>query len=287
MLKVGDFSKLGQVSVRTLHHYDERGLLKPVKIDPLSNYRFYSLEQLPRLNRILALKDLGLSLEQISLLVREELTLDQLRGLLKERRAEIEQQLREDRSRLARIEARMRRIEHEDEPSPYEVTLKEIRPEAVVSSRRIVPTVDRMPNYRCDMFQSAHDWLERNRMRPAGPELALYHMEAYAEENIDMEAAVPVNHPSLEPADGLSIRELSGVSDMATTIHQGAFWDIPGAMIALFAWLGENGYQSDGPVREVHLFGRENDVVNAPPTARFNINSVIMEMQVPVRATSI
>ena len=49
MLKVGDFSQLGQVSVRTLHHYDERGLLKPVEIDPTSNYRLYSLDQLPRL----------------------------------------------------------------------------------------------------------------------------------------------------------------------------------------------------------------------------------------------
>ncbi len=287
MLKVGDFSQLGQVSVRTLHHYDERGLLKPVKIDPLSNYRFYSLDQLPRLNRILALKDLGLSLEQISLLVEDELSSDQLRGLLKERRAEIEQQLRKDRTRLARIEARMRRIEHEDEPSPYEVTLKEVRPEVVVSSRKTVPTVDRMPDYRCDMFQSAHDWLERNRLRPSGPELALYHMAGYAEENIDMEAAVPVNSPGLEPDDGLAVYKLSGVPTMATTIHQGAFWDVSRAIVALFAWIGDNGYQSAGPVREIHLFGRENDAVNAPPSAQFNINSVIMEMQVPVEATPV
>ena len=94
MLKVGDFSQLGQVSVRTLHHYDERGLLKPVKIDSLSNYRFYLLDRLPRLNRILAPRDLGLSLDQISGLVEDELLPDQLRGILKMRRSEIEQQLR-------------------------------------------------------------------------------------------------------------------------------------------------------------------------------------------------
>lgn len=285
MLKVGDFSQLGQVSVRTLHHYDERGLLKPVKIDPLSNYRFYSLDQLPRLNRILALKDLGLSLDQISLLVEDELPPDRMRGLLKMRRTEIEHQLREDRARLARVEARLRRIEQEDEPSPYEVTLKEVRPEIVIAARQTVPTVNRMPDYRCDMFEAAHGWLGRNRLRPAGPELALYHMAGYAEENIDMEAAVPVNHPDLEPDGGLLVHELPRVPNMATTIHHGTFWDVSNAIVALFVWIGDNGYQSAGPVREIHLFGRENDVVNAPPSAQFNINSVIMEMQVPVETT--
>lgn len=286
MLKVGDFSQLGRVSVRTLHHYDERGLLKPVKIDPLSNYRFYSLDQLPRLNRILALKDLGLSLDQISSLVEDELAPDQLRGILKMRRAEIEQQLREDRSRLARVEARMRQIEQEDEPSPYEVTLKEVRPETVISTRQTVPVVDQMPDYRCGMFQRAHDWLERNRLRPAGPELALYHGSEYTEKNIDMEVAVPLNRPNLEPDDGLAVHTLPGVPDMATTVHHGALWGVPGAMVALFAWIGDNGYQSAGPIREIHLFGRENDVVDAPADAQFNINSVIMELQVPVEAAS-
>ena len=286
MLKVGDFSQLGRVSVRTLHHYDERGLLKPVKIDPLSNYRFYSLDQLPRLNRILALKDLGLSLEQISSLVEDELPPDQLRGILKMRRAEIEQQLREDRSRLARVEARMRQIGQEDELSPYEVTLKEVRPETVISTRQTVPIVDQMPDYRCGMFQRAHDWLQHNHLRPAGPELALYHATEYSEENIDMEVAVPVNRPDPVPDNELTVRELPGTPAMATTVHQGPLWNIPSAMVALFAWLAENGYQSAGPVREIHLFGRENDIVNAPPSAQFNINFVIMEMQVPVEEIS-
>jgi DNA-binding transcriptional MerR regulator len=69
LLKIGDFSRLGKVSVRTLHHYDQRGLLRPTEIDDRSGYRFYSVDQLPRLNRILALKDLGFSLDQIGHLV--------------------------------------------------------------------------------------------------------------------------------------------------------------------------------------------------------------------------
>ena len=65
MLRIGDFSQLAQISVRTLRLYDEMGLFKPAQIDRFTDYRYYNVEQLARLNRILALKDLGLSLEQI------------------------------------------------------------------------------------------------------------------------------------------------------------------------------------------------------------------------------
>ena len=93
MLKIGDFSQLGQVSVRTLHHYDERGLSKPAETDGWTGYRFYSVDQLPRLHRILALKDLGFSLDQIGRLVEDDVPAEQLRGMLALKQAEIERQL--------------------------------------------------------------------------------------------------------------------------------------------------------------------------------------------------
>ncbi len=96
MLKIGEFSQLGRVSVRMLRHYDATGLLKPAEVDHLSGYRFYAVEQLPRLNRILALKDLGLSLEQVGrLLAVEEPPASELRGMLAMRRADLEEELRE------------------------------------------------------------------------------------------------------------------------------------------------------------------------------------------------
>ncbi|HRE27216.1 MAG TPA: MerR family transcriptional regulator, partial [Anaerolineales bacterium] len=65
MIRIGDFSKLSQVTVKALRLYDEMGLLKPVVVDTFTSYRYYEFNQLPRLYRILALKDLGLSLEEI------------------------------------------------------------------------------------------------------------------------------------------------------------------------------------------------------------------------------
>jgi len=78
MIKIGDFARLSQVSIVTLRHYDEIGLLTPVAVDTATGYRYYAVAQLTRLNRILALKDLGFSLEQIDQLL-EGLTAEHLR----------------------------------------------------------------------------------------------------------------------------------------------------------------------------------------------------------------
>src|SRR5689334_16320154 len=102
MIKIGDFARLSQVSVVTLRYYDEQDLLKPVKVDAFTGYRFYSAEQLPRLNRILALKDLGFSLDQVKLMLADGLTLEQLRGMLNAQRDEIEKRLSGEQERLVR-----------------------------------------------------------------------------------------------------------------------------------------------------------------------------------------
>lgn len=62
MFKIGDFSKFSRVSVKTLRYYDEIGLLKPETVDSNTGYRYYSAEQLPRLNSIVGLKELGMNL---------------------------------------------------------------------------------------------------------------------------------------------------------------------------------------------------------------------------------
>src|SRR5512136_705220 len=133
MIKIGDFSKLSFVSVRTLRYYEEMGLLKPVEVDRFTGYRYYSFDQLPRLNRILALKDLGFSLEQIAQLLDEGLPPDQIRGMLRMRQTEMRQQAEEERARLARVEARLRQIEQEGKMPTHEVVIKKIEPQLVAA----------------------------------------------------------------------------------------------------------------------------------------------------------
>ncbi len=91
MFKIGDFSKLSQVSVKALRLYDQMGLLKPSQVDRFTSYRYYSASQLPRLNRILALKNLGFSLEQIAKLLDDQIPPEQIRGMLRLKQAELQQ----------------------------------------------------------------------------------------------------------------------------------------------------------------------------------------------------
>src|SRR5919108_2294218 len=110
MFKIGEFSRLSRVSVRMLRHYDQLGLLTPSQTDPFTGYRYYSAEQLPRLNRIIALRELGFSLEQIASMLEDDLSTEQLLGMLKLKRAEVEQQMQMEQERLTRLEGRIRQM---------------------------------------------------------------------------------------------------------------------------------------------------------------------------------
>lgn len=124
MLKIGEFAALARISVRMLRHYDELGLLKARYVDHESGYRYYALEQLSRLNRILALKDLGLALEDIKRLLDDDLNADEIRGMLKLKQAQLSQHIRDEQARLGRVESRLRYIEQEGMLPQTEVVLK-------------------------------------------------------------------------------------------------------------------------------------------------------------------
>ena len=133
MLKIGEFSRLAHVTVKTLRHYARVGLLKPVWIDRFTGYRYYSLQQLSRLNRIIALKDLGFTLEQIRPMLDGSLPLDRLRTVLKRKREELSQQVQDEQARLAQVEERLRQIEMESNEPLYEVVLKKAGGKEVAS----------------------------------------------------------------------------------------------------------------------------------------------------------
>jgi len=282
MLSIGDFSQLGQVSVRTLRLYDEIHLFKPARVDRSSGYRYYSVEQLPRLNRIIMLKDLGLSLEQIATLMEDNLSADQLREILTKKQMEIEKELQENEARLARVEARLHQIEQEGQLKNYEVLLKTVEPQMIVSARQLVPTINDMYYSRCKLFSAIYNWFDQRLIEPQGNEFAIYHNTEYTEQDIDMEAAVvtdakpPKNKTSVPVAgENVIVRELPGAREMASITYQCRPPDVGQAIVALYSWIAENDYSTDGAYREIHLYGRELDLKNYDP--------ITIEMQVPVK----
>jgi len=105
MFRIGDFSRLSQVSVKALRFYDEVGLLKPTYVDRDTSYRYYSATLFPRLNRILAFKELGFSLVEIIHLLEGDLLVDRARELLQNRRAELTRNIEREQERLVEVEA--------------------------------------------------------------------------------------------------------------------------------------------------------------------------------------
>ena len=188
MFRIGEFSRLSHVTVKTIRHYDKIGLLKPARVDAFTNYRYYSANQLPRLNRILALKGLGLSLEQIKLLLDQDLPVEQIRGMLRLKQLEIQESLDKERSRLDRVEQMLRQIEKEERMPKQEVTVKPINTIQVISVRETVPTYADMGR----VFDKVFATLGKHQLQPAGPPIGIYHDLEYQEKDVDVEVAVPV-----------------------------------------------------------------------------------------------
>ena len=244
MLRIGEFSRITQVSVKTLRYYDEVGLLQPAGVDAFTGYRSYTLAQLPRLNRILALKDLGLSLEQIGLLLKHDLPPEQLRGMLRIKQAEIAQQVSETQARLEHVEARLMMIEMENAMSAYDVVIKKIEPLWVAGVRVIIPSYPEQGG----LWMELDSYLGSQKVSPNGACFTLYHAD---EPQIDAEVCEPLAAP-FAAGGRVQVHELPAL-EVAAAIHHGPFLTISSAYDALIQWIEQNGYRISGPCRELYL----------------------------------
>ncbi len=250
MLKIGEFARVGQVSIATLRHYDQCGLLKPNELDPKTGYRYYSLDQLARLNRILALKELGFPLEQIAHLLEENLSLEQLRGMFTLKQAQTQQLIDAESARLTRIAARLSYIEQEGKMPAYEVLLKQVDPLLVASIRDRIPDI----HERAHLYNTLSAYLERQGVQRSQPDMLLLHSrhEWHDEDvSIDVEVAIPLL-TALPGNEQVRIRTLPG-GLVACTVHTGPDLFLGRAYLTLYRWMKDNGYHFTNPPRHIHL----------------------------------
>jgi DNA-binding transcriptional MerR regulator len=283
MFKIGEFSRLSRVSIRMLRHYDQRGLLKPSQTDPFTGYRYYSADQLPRLNRILALRDLGFSLEQIGGLLDEDLPPEQMLGMLRLRRAEVEQQMQTESARLARLEARMHELNGQPSSTAYDVILRQIEPQLVAALREIVSDDDRIQY----MFEEVETYVAEAGARADRPPLTIFYDPDYREQDIDAEVAIPLKN-GIPGSGAIQVRELEAIPAAACVVHNGSYATIDHAYNALLAWVDGNGYRLAGPIREVYLrFGAEGLGFDLPPTYLAKEgDDFVTELQLPVEKSA-
>lgn len=274
MFKIGEFARLTRVSIKTLHHYDEIDLFKPAQIDPWSGYRYYSMAQLPQLNRILALRGLGFALDQIGQMLGEEVSADELRGMLRLRQAQLQQQLAETRAVLIEVEVRLRQIEQEGKMMAIEVMTKDVPPLTVAGARELVPTPALMRERCMALNAAAYALIEQLRLQTDGVSFALY----YAGDNdgIDVEMAYVVQPPAYPlTAEGATTVHTLPAATMAYAVYVGSYDDF-GAVgqvhEALHRWISAHGLEIAGPSREFYLH---------PPQAPDD-RAGVMEIQYPV-----
>lgn len=284
MYKIGDFSQLAQVSVRTLRHYDEQGLLEPNYVDDVTNYRYYTADQIPHLNRVLALRDLGFSLNTISQMLEADIEVGYLRELLTAKQREIELDLREKSQRLRQVAYRLQQIEQRGTPSPYDVVVKSLPLVSLITVRETVPHVAQMGQYRERSLKRLYGWLERMDV-DHGIELFIYHNESYTSENIDMSVGVVVDQEQPLPPTPPDIGKTRVPSSehAASITHNGPIVDAPDIASALYGWLGMNGYASAGPYREIHLFGKELDAFDNYTRQDYATLDLVYEVVLPIQ----
>ena len=252
MFGIGAFARLGGVSVRTLHHYDELGLLAPAHVDPDTGYRWYEAEQLARLNRILALRDLGFALGDIGPVLTESVSADELRGMLRLRRLEARDRIEHEAARLARVESRLRRIEEEDTMPDYDVIVKPLPAQrCAVRTARARAFDQSLGEILPRLYEELTAQLASHGIAVSGPSIAWYEDSDDESLPIGVIAGLPIDADDV-PAD-VAARTLPGAPRAATTVHRGSMDDCVAGYEALLRWTEDTGEHIEGYSREVYL----------------------------------
>lgn len=242
---IGTVARLAGVSVRTLRYYDEVGLLRPIWVDPNTGYRWYAPDQLRRLHRIVALRDLGVRLVDIAVLLDQQPTVDELRGILSLRRAEAHDRLAAEAERLARVEARLAQLEVA-EMTEFDVVVKSTEAEWVIAITETLGSIDEIGPAHARLWPRLETIMRDLGVDYTPPSIAVERGSG----PIEFIAALIVPD-GLSHDDGARTYELPGLARAATTVMRGD--DFDGGFRALHTWIAEAGERAAGESREIYL----------------------------------
>ncbi len=286
MMTIGEFARMGQISPRMLRHYDELGLLRPDRVDPVTGYRFYGAGQLAELHRLLALRDVGFSLDQVATVLRDDPPLADFAQLLRLRRAQIEEQLSAEQARLRRVDAHLHALEKDRQRQldrktgrtwamSIDVLVKKSEPLRLVQMPATVagPGPEQLGPVFARILPEV-----LNRLAAAGvrPGIAAAYYEGPADDGT-MIAHIGFDIggqavPDQSLAEGAVVSELPATR-VASLIHSGPIETVGESYEALHAWIEESGYAVVAPPRELYREWHDDD-----PSAN------VTELQFPVAA---
>lgn len=270
MFRIGEFSKLTQVSIRMLRYYDEIGLLKPSQIDRFTGYRLYSVEQIQILQRIILLRDTGFNTSEIAVVLKNwdsAFITDQL----KKKKHEILQAIELEKEKLRKIDNAINDIQEEKISVHYNVSIKSIPAYQVFSLRKIIP------DYFCEemLWREMSDYIksEHINISEKNSDFAIYHDTEYKDADVDVEVCTIVNAIG-ESRNGFTFRETERVDSMACIMVYGSYENIAVAYESFAHWLIKHDqYEMAGQNRQICHIGPWNDI---------DPSKYLTEIQIPI-----
>lgn len=268
MFKIGEFSKLTQVTIRMLRYYDEMGLLKPAATDPWTGYRLYSVDQIPMLNKIIFLRDTGFNVAEIAVALHNSQD-DALIQKLDYKYLEIEKNIETEKDKLKKIMLAKSEILLGKTNMHYNVFIKSIPSYQVISLRKIIP------DYFAEgeLWKELSSFAEQNCISVSDETFSIYHDVEYKKQDVDVEICALVKKPGIN-RNNIRFRHTEAVTYMAYTMVYGKFENIAGAYLAFANWLQKNSqFKMSGPDRQIVHRGPWNEV---------NPDKYLIELQIPL-----
>jgi DNA-binding transcriptional MerR regulator len=266
MFRIGEFARFTRVSVKMLRHYDEIGLLPAARVDRATGYRYYRAAQLPRLNRILLLRDLGFGLEDIARLVDGDDGV--LNAAYDRREAELRELLGRTEAQLRAVRARRQMLAAAGAAGSTDVVIRPVAAELVAT----LPADDDVGA----AFYRLESHVRRRAVRAARPPCALLPPDG------ELLVAVPLTR-EIRAADGVAVCRLPAVESMACSVHRGRYSELGVCLQRMLTWLEDSGRRAQGTIREVYLrFDAEPELALPPAYLTSDADELVTELQVPV-----
>lgn len=244
MLPIGEFSKLCNITTKTLRYYDEIGLLKPSIVNEHNGYRYYEVKQLKTILFISKLKKYNFSLEEIELILRDPCG-ENLPRMIRQKQHQLQIQLENHKFVLAQLNEDILKLERGIDIMAYldniAVELVEATTKNILYSRQKMSTDD-----YCKYFGKLFETIARENLTCIGAPIAIYHDEEFNPASNDTEIAIPVAEKiqgTRELAGGLCVRG----------IHRGPYSELPSTYTRIAQWMEENEYRIAAPPYEIYV----------------------------------
>ncbi|MDY5912945.1 MAG: MerR family transcriptional regulator [Inconstantimicrobium porci] len=253
MFKIGEFSKLTQVSIRMLRYYDEIGLLKPMSVDKFTGYRMYSAEQIPLLQKILMLRDSKFKISEIQDIVNHHEEVNMV-DILEKKKLSIQEEINREKQRIANIDNTINEIENNNLDIHCNINFKKVDEILILSVRDIIPTYndegilwDRLYNFIQEENIAVKHQMYDN--------VAIYHDIEHKDKNVDVEVGVTVNKLG-ENKNGFTYRKVECVEKMAYAMVYGPYKNIAKGYEMLAYYLEKHNEQmAEKPSRQISHIG--------------------------------